>query len=226
MQITEMNTAHALVITLLSTAACALACAGGPSSPEGAQTTQNTQQHGGLQVSHRAVEIAQRHKLPPVPEGQPIGGPFEGPNNSIFYTNRQGRITFLLEDRRELFLSSISQQGQITHHYAFNPEKMYRITPQNTFDEISYIDSTIASEIAPWPMIEPTLQVVVTWKQEYAQQLQNHANTQPQQHDARYYERMAAISRMGHETNMNILRNIGSSSCTAYYDGATYVGCW
>jgi hypothetical protein len=183
---------------------------------------------GGLQVSHAAVEVAQQYNFPPVPPNANVGGPFDGPQGSIFYADNQGRLSFFQPREQMVYLGQITQQGQLIYTYAFSAAMMYRANAQGQLEPINQI----GDDVMAYPYAEPILTVVVQWKQAHIAELQRRQGSeqmtseQAAQMSARDYERLSAISRIGHQTNMNILRNIGSSSCTAYYDGPTYVGCW
>ena len=205
------------LLTLLTI--CALACAApnphatgaadsGATSPDASQST--------LKSSPEAIAHAQALGFPPVPEGSPVIGPLAGPEGSIFYAERSGKVSYFVPDQKSAFFGQVDAQGQVAFLYAVRPDAFYAIRGQ----EQTRLASPPA-ELEQWPYADPIFNVMIQVIKAHQQELEQ--QSAQQQAD---YQRRAFSSRKMHEINMNILRNMGGDSCTKHYEGTYYLGCW
>ena len=98
--------------------------------------------------------------------------------------------------------------------YGLNISGQYIFDAQGQAQQVQ----VLPDDVYQWPHANAVAQVLI----QRIQQIQQ-GQAAAQQVD---WAAASAASRSLHDTNMSILRNMGSSGCTEHYDGVYYLGCW
>lgn len=163
--------------------------------------------------SANALAVARAAGIADVSPGSPYAGPFDGPEGSVYYLGADRRVTFYHPANTTIWLATLGTDGNPTYAWAITPTGTYRFEGGQPVAVPSTPD-----EVGAWPHMGAVVPAYLLQLERVQQDLASR--------EASDHAMEAWMLRKSHEINMNILRNIGSSDCTAYYDGPTYIGCW
>jgi hypothetical protein len=160
----------------------------------------------------KALKIAKKFRLPSIPQGGMIAGPFDRPNGMIFYLGQDSRISIYDPKKNQVFFGRMNPNGW---SYATLPNgyhKIENLTPVKI--------RTPPPEMGLWPMaVELSKLCFNRAKKKRRARRRRRSSGVP-------WGVMSNMSRMMHQTNMQIINNIGGSGCINRYEGPFFVGCW
>lgn len=201
---------HGIVTTMLTAALLLLALA----DAAHAQSAPIAPTQAGSQPSAQTIARAKAAGLPAVDKGAQIAGPFEGPQGTLYYIKRDGRITYFHPEAATGYFGTLNPDGSMSFKYGLNIGGQYIFGLQGQARQVP----VLPDDVYQWPHASAVAQVLIR----RILQIQQGRAAAP----AVDWAAASAASRALHETNRSILNNMGSSRCIERYDGVYYLGCW
>lgn len=168
------------------------------------------------QAQHdNAVQIAQKVGLPGLTTNSQTAGPFLGEQNTIFYINKSGLITYFHPTQYFAYFGKL-QDEQVVFKYMLSPQGQYVVNHSNQAEQVN----VLPNDVFHWPHANAVAQVLIKYLTAIKE---GQINAPDQTTD---WNTLSQISADMHKSTMSILGNMGNEGCTQYYDGVYYLGCW
>lgn len=176
---------------------------------------------------------AEKAGLPGLTEQQKIAGPFDGPQNSVFYMNGEGLVSFYLPDYHAAYFAQAKPFRWI---YGVSMAGYFAFDQQNNYLELA----EAPEQLLAWPMAYPIAERIATFAHAYIEEEQRvaqgaapsdtlrHRNLDElsAQEQEIFWDAMGQTATMMNETTMAVIENIGGPGCISHYQDAHFMGCY
>ncbi|MEZ5457568.1 MAG: hypothetical protein R3F04_15920 [Lysobacteraceae bacterium] len=152
--------------------------------------------------------------LPAVDPAARISGPFDGPEGTLYYLDRDSHISYFHPEGATAYFGDLADDGGVRFRYGLNISGQYVFSADGQVQQVR----VLPDDVYRWPHAEAIAQVLI---QHVQQILQGQSTLQTVDWAA-----ASAASRAMHDTNMAILDGMRADACTEHYDGVYYLGCW
>ena len=164
--------------------------------------------------SARTIARARVAGLPAVDPAARISGPFDGPEGTLYYLDRDSHISYFHPEGATAYFGDLADDGSVHFRYGLNISGQYVFSTDGQVQQVR----VLPDDVYRWPHAEAIAQVLI---QHVQQILQGQSTLQTVDWAA-----ASAASRAMHDTNMAILQGMRADACTEHYDGVYYLGCW
>lgn len=162
-----------------------------------------------------ATQIAQKAGIPELATNSQTAGPFLGDQNTIYYLNNSGLITFFHPTQYFAYFGEL-HGNKLIYKYMLTPEGQYVVNHLNHAEQVK----VLPNDVYRWPQANAVAQVLIRYLMEINQGL----IVAPAQDTD--WNTMSQISSEMHKSTMSILGRMGDEGCTQHFDGVYYLGCW
>jgi|GEM_PF-4687933 hypothetical protein len=162
-----------------------------------------------------ATSVAQRLGLPSSATPN-VTAPAAGPNGTLVYLNRKGLVTAL-------------QPATATAYFGSAKGIVFVVNTQGYFVVRNGKPVQLRQgprALSHFPHARRVARAISHYAKRVAKNSRKVATRPSSKGNASLYRSMSKMNQMMHNTNMNIINNIGGAGCTRHYENNAYVGCW
>lgn len=161
------------------------------------------------------AQIAASVGLPGIDMNNQIAGPFIGQQNTIYYLDNSGLITYFHPTQYFAYFGEL-QGDVVKYKYMLTPEGQFVVNNHNQPQQVS----VLPDDVYRWPHANAVAQVLI----QYLMAIKQGMIAAPTPNMD--WNTMSRMSADMHKSTMSILGRMGDDGCTKYYDGVYYLGCW
>lgn len=165
--------------------------------------------------NNSGAQIAASVGLPGIDISSHIAGPFTGPQNTIYYMDKSGLITYFHPTQYFAYFGEM-HGDVIQYRYMLTSQGQFVV---NTYNQAQQVN-VLPDDVYRWPHANAVAQVLI----QYLMAIKQGMIAAPNQNID--YNAMSHMSADMHKSTMSILGRMGDDGCTKYYDGVYYLGCW
>lgn len=179
------------------------------------------------------IRRAEKAGLPGLTEQQKNAGPFDGPQNSVFYMNGDGLVSFYLPDYHAAYFAQAKPFRWI---YGVSMAGYFAFDQNNNYLELA----AAPEQLLAWPMAYPIAERVAQFAHAYiedaARVAQGAAPSDTLHHRSLdelsdkeqeiFWNAMGETATMMNETTMAVIQNIGGPGCISHYEDTHFMGCY
>ena len=162
-----------------------------------------------------AVQIAEKAGIPELATNSQTAGPFLGEQNTIYYLDNSGLITFFHPTQYFAYFGELNG-NVIEYKYMLTPEGQYVLNHFNQAHQVK----VLPNDVYRWPQANAVAQVLI----QYLIKIKQGLVVAPNQ--STDWKSMSKISSEMYQSTMSILGHMGDEGCTQHYEGVYYLGCW
>lgn len=179
------------------------------------------------------IRRAEKAGLPALTEQQKNAGPFDGPQNSVFYMNGEGLVSFYLPDYHAAYFAQAKPFRWI---YGVSMAGYFAFDQNNNYLELA----AAPEQLLAWPMAYPIAERIALFAQAYIEDTarveQGAAPSDTLRHrnldelsdkeQEIFWNAMGKTATMMNETTMAVIQNIGGPGCISHYEDTHFMGCY
>lgn len=163
--------------------------------------------------SAHIVQVAREAGLAAVAPGGGVAGPFEGPAGTLYYLDRQRRISFFHPTHHGAYFG-ILVESNIYYRYALDSLGPWVVDADHQFRLVRWLPPAALD----YPHAGPVVQVLGQYL----------ATGQPPTPGDAWLDwaALAEASAQLHDSNLRIIDTLEANACDPRHQGEFYLGCW